>query len=151
VETPSLQAQLADSPDDLALLVTHVASKHFEGEDAIEIASAARRFIEQHLGLDYRWPGNVRELEQCVLNVAVRGEYRGPGRTPSEHRSVASELSAEFLNAALDVERLLDVYCTLGYEKTGSFSEAGRRLGIDRRTIKARLDRGLLGRLRRGS
>jgi transcriptional regulator with AAA-type ATPase domain len=151
VETPSLRAQLADNPRDLGLLVSHVAKRHFEGSDADEIAAATERFIETELGLDYPWPGNVRELEQCVLNIAVRGEYRGPGKRPTDERSVASDLSQEFLDASMDVERLLDVYCTLGYQKTGSFSEAGRRIGIDRRTIKARLDRALLSRLRRGS
>lgn len=146
VETPSLSAQLEDCPDDLDLLVSHVANRHFDPEDAAEIARSARRFIEEHLGLDYPWPGNVRELEQCVLNVAVRGVYRGRARVTDPSR--AAELGKAFTDATLDVERLLDVYCTLGYAKTGSFSEAGRRLGIDRRTIKTRLDRDLLARLR---
>lgn len=150
IETPSLREQLADNPDDLSLLVAHVARKHFDPEDALEIARSARDFIERHLGLDYAWPGNVRELEQCVLNVAVRGEYRGPGRSSQPPKSASNELGAAFLEASMDVERLLDVYCTLAYEKTGSFSEAGRKLGLDRRTIKARLDKGLLARLRRG-
>jgi hypothetical protein len=91
----------------------------------------------------------VRELEQCVLNVAVRGEYRGPGRASQPPKSASSELATAFVDASLDAERLLDVYCTLAYDRTGSFSEAGRKIGIDRRTVKARLDRGLLARLRR--
>jgi DNA-binding NtrC family response regulator len=150
IETPALRDQLADKPEDLALLVGHVARKHFDPEDALEIAKVAQDFIERKLGLDYAWPGNVRELEQCVLNVAVRGEYRGPGRTSLAPKSATSELGGAFLEATMDIERLLDVYCTLAYEKTASFSEAGRKLGVDRRTIKARLDRGLLARLRRG-
>lgn len=148
VETPALREQLADNPDDLGLLVSHVARKHFEAEDADEISAEAIRFIEERLGPEYPWFGNVRELEQCVLNIAVRGEYRGAGGSPLQDEDVSAELSKAFLSASLDVERLLDVYCTLAFAHTGSFSEAGRRLGVDRRTVKARLDKALLERIR---
>lgn len=149
VETPSLQTQLADCPDDLRLLVMHAARRHFDDQDAADIAVEAERFIHEELGAGYGWPGNVRELEQCVLNVAVRGYYR-PSRSHASElsRSAREGLAAEFVAGELDADRLLDVYCTLLYAKTGSFSEAARRLGLDRRTVKARVDQSLLERLR---
>jgi hypothetical protein len=37
---------------------------------------------------------------------------------------------------------------TLVYSRTGSYEETARRLGLDRRTVKAKVDPELLGRLR---
>jgi len=36
---------------------------------------------------------------------------------------------------------LLDRYCALVYRETQSYVETGRRLGLDRRTVKERADR----------
>ena len=47
----------------------------------------------------------------------------------------------------MTADQLLDAYCTLVYADAGSFKEAARRLGIDRRTVKARLDQTLLAAL----
>ena len=42
-------------------------------------------------------------------------------------------------------------YCTLVYARSGSYEEAARRLGLDRRTVKARIDETLLERLKQPS
>jgi len=39
-------------------------------------------------------------------------------------------------------------YVTVVYSRTGSYEETARRLGLDRRTVKAKVDAALLGRLR---
>ena len=39
-------------------------------------------------------------------------------------------------------------YVTIVYSRTGSYEETARRLGLDRRTVKAKVDAALLGRLR---
>ena len=51
-------------------------------------------------------------------------------------------------NTLLTCEDLLRQYCTRVYASTGSYEETGRRLGLDRRTVKAKLDPELLARLR---
>jgi len=96
----------------------------------------------------YPWPGNVRELAQCVHNVLIRREYRPvtPGST-----GIRDRLAGEILAADLSAEEVLRRYCTLVYARTGSYEEAGRRLGLDRRTVKARVDPELLAELREGS
>jgi len=58
----------------------------------------------------------------------------------------------EFLQQAregrLTAEELLGAYVTTVYSRTGSYEETARRLGLDRRTVKAKVDTALLGRLR---
>jgi hypothetical protein len=93
------------------------------------------------------WPGNVRELEQCVRNVMVRGEYRPP--RPAPH-GVREELASAFLGGALTVDAMLRRYCTLVFAQTRSYDGAARRLGIDRRTMKEKVDPALLEQLTGG-
>lgn len=51
-------------------------------------------------------------------------------------------LAADLQRGALDAETLLDRYCALVYAATGSYVETAARLGLDRRTVKARVGRG---------
>ena len=48
----------------------------------------------------------------------------------------------------LSADDLMRRYCTHVYARVGSYEEAARRLGLDRRTVKARIDSELLERLR---
>ena len=56
-----------------------------------------------------------------------------------------------FCGATLSADDLVRQYCTLVYAQTGSYIEAADRLGMDRRTVKRRVDRALLKRLREES
>ena len=47
----------------------------------------------------------------------------------------------------MTANELLIRYCTLVYAQTGSYEETARRLEIDRRTVKAKVDEGELGRI----
>ena len=55
---------------------------------------------------------------------------------------------ADCLRAELSADRMLEAYCTLAYAAAGSYQDAARRLGLDRRTVKARIDRALLAGLK---
>jgi len=46
----------------------------------------------------------------------------------------------EASDGKLTAEELLSHYCALVYERTGSYLEAARRLGLDRRTVKAKIE-----------
>jgi hypothetical protein len=56
-----------------------------------------------------------------------------------------SELDQALLASGLGGEALLDRYCALVYRETRSYVETGQRLGLDRRTVKERAERAVLG------
>ncbi len=149
IRTPSLREQLEDHPEDLHNLVLVIARRLFGPDEADSIAEQVESWIEHELGPTYAWPGNIRELEQCIRNVAIRGSYAPPG--PGTGRvtgGARAELARALVEAELDMDALASRYATLVYARTGSYEEAARRLGIDRRTVKARVDEALLERLR---
>lgn len=103
--------------------------------------------MRKNLGPGYDWPGHYRELEQCVRSVVIRKEYRPPSReTAPPGESFAQALEQGTGTA----EELLWRYCTMVYAQTGSYEETVRRLRIDRRTAKSRVDGELLVQLKAG-
>jgi hypothetical protein len=138
ITTPSLAEQLRDSPDELPNLVLFLARRIVGEAEADALAQEVEAWIGKHLGRDYAWPGNVRELEQCLRNVMIRGEYR-----PQELRASAGAralLGRDVTAGSLTADELLARYCTLVYAQTGSYLETARRLGIDRRTVKSKVE-----------
>jgi transcriptional regulator with AAA-type ATPase domain len=136
ISTPSLEQQLADSPQMLRELVVYMARK-VAGAEAEEFAAEAVTWVERNLGPTYRWPGNYRELEQCVRNVLIRRDYK-PSAQPV--RDPEDELAHAFRAGELTAEQLLCRYCACIYGRTGSYEETARRLGLDRRTVRAKVD-----------
>jgi hypothetical protein len=138
IRTPTLREQLRDARGDLRTLIVIVA-RRVVGDGAEEVdrvAAEVERWILKHLGADYLWPGNVRELEQCVRNVLVHGVYH-PHRVG---RDEAAALAESMRQGTLTAEELVQRYCALVYRQTRNYLETARRLGIDRRTVKARVD-----------
>ena len=146
VTTPPLQEQLRETPEVLRELLIFIA-RRVVGADAEALAEEVEGWIVRHLGREYPWPGNIRELEQCLRNVLVRKEYR-----PTQTRAVTvqEDLSQAMTNGAVTADELLRRYCTLVYAQTGSYEETARRLQIDRRTVKSKVDAERLTRLRAG-
>jgi transcriptional regulator with AAA-type ATPase domain len=145
IATASMAEQLAASPGVLRELVVYM-SRRVAGADGDALAEEVMPWIESNLGPDYPWPGNYRELEQCVKNLLIRGNYR-PARAASD--DPAEELAAHARAGTLTADELLSRYITLVYSRTGSYEETARRLALDRRTVKAKVDSALLTRLRR--
>jgi transcriptional regulator with GAF, ATPase, and Fis domain len=137
IQTPALRERVAADAAELPLLVGVLSERIAGPEHGPELTREVLAWVEQELGADYAWPGNVRELEQCVRNVLVRRRYRPARRKPTK-----SALDQALLDEKLDAEALLDRYCALMYRETGSYVETGRRLGLDRRTVKERVERG---------
>ena len=144
VHTPSLREQLDDSPEELRSLIDAVAHRLVGPEEAESLSDEVASWVEEHLGADYPWSGNFRELEQCVRNIVIRGSYLPAATAP---RSAERRFLDEVAAGRLDADALLSGYVTLVYSRAGSYQEAARRLGLDRRTVKARVDAEMLGRL----
>jgi DNA-binding NtrC family response regulator len=144
ISTPSLHEQLAEDPGELLHLIRFVARQFAPGE-AEPLAREVLGWVHQHLGDDYGWPGNFRELEQCVRNVLIRGEYRPLRKMAGSSRD---RLADDFLAGSMSADDLLRSYCTIVYAQTGSYVETASRIGVDRRTVRGKVDRELLARLK---
>ena len=142
IVTPSLAEQLADSPGELRKLLELLAARMVGDDEAQSLAEETQEWIDTGLPPGYAWPGNVRELEQCVRNVLIRREYNPPGTQAVA--SPAHQLADDVESVRLTADELLSRYCTLAFKTCGSYSETGRRLGLDRRTVKSHVDEGLL-------
>jgi transcriptional regulator with AAA-type ATPase domain len=144
VRTPSLREVLDGDADELARLVTALAGRLVDPADRPALVEQVVAVVERDLGLAYPWPGNIRELEQCVRNVLVRGAYQ-PATPPPDPYAAALE---DIRQGRLDEAQLLARYTTLVYAREGSYEGTARRLQIDRRTVKRRVDEALLTTLR---
>jgi transcriptional regulator with AAA-type ATPase domain len=143
IVTPSLREQLREAPEVLHELIVFIAGQ-VAGVDPAPIVADAEAWILEHLGAAYPWPGNIRELEQCVRSIMIRGSYRPPSTRPV---SPIEAMLRDIEHGTLTADELLSTYCTLVYAQTGNYQECARRLQLDRRTVKSRVDETLLTRL----
>jgi transcriptional regulator with AAA-type ATPase domain len=136
VQTPSLADQIRDSPRVLHELV-HYMTIRTVGDEAERCLAEVEQWIAKNLPADYAWPGNYRELEQCVRNVIIRRSYQPLAQAggPDEE-----EFFARFRSGDLSADELLANYAARVYRLTGSYEEAARRMGLDRRTVKAKVE-----------
>ena len=140
IVTPSLRQQIDESPGVLRDLVLFI-SRRVAGNEADGLAKEAQDWIENNIDAQYTWPGNYRELEQCVRNILIRKEYQ-TSRLSIRQNSL--DIFGEARDGRLTAGELLSRYCTLVYSQTGSYEETARRLEIDRRTVKAKINQELL-------
>ena len=141
LHTPSLHEQLHESQDELRVLVHFIVERIVGAEETERVTDEVLEWIEGHLGAHYSWPGNFRELEQCVRNIIVRGQYH-PVQMPA--RGAYEELGRDVRTGSLTAEELLRRYTSLVHAQTENIEETARRLDLDRRTVKARIDAGLV-------
>ena len=137
IQTPSLAAQLKDTPGDLNRLVEFILHGLL-GEKNPAVAGSVIDWIKNNLGDHYDWPGNIRELQQCVNNILIRGRYE---KLPSQKTAEPKQhLKTATGNGKISAGQLLGDYCKLVYENVGSYEAAAMQLGLDRRTVKKWVD-----------
>jgi DNA-binding NtrC family response regulator len=135
IRTPSLEEQIKASPGVLRELTLFMV-RRVAGDEADACLDDVQQWMAKHLPPDYSWPGNYRELEQCVRNVIIRGSYQ-PVTAPEDGKG---DFYAAFRAGRLKADEVLGHYAALVYRQCGSYEEAARRLGLDRRTVKARVE-----------
>jgi DNA-binding NtrC family response regulator len=170
IVTPSLAEQLADRPEDLPEMVRFIAHEVLVkrtdepngldlGHDADDgfteeverLTAEVVAWIDRELGRGYAWPGNFRELGQCFRNVMIRGSYRPPSaaRNRVGELNPVEELLTQVREATATRDEFLGRYYALVLHLSdGNLRNAGRRLGVDWRTVKVQLDQAFLDRLR---
>ena len=90
---------------------------------------------------DYHWPGNVRELQNVVHRLVVMSEGDTIDVTdmPSLMRfSVPAAAGLDRTLAQVESEYIRNVLASMGGNKT----RAARALGIDRKTLRRKLQQG---------
>jgi len=141
IRTPSLKEQIESSPGVLGELTLFMV-RRVAGKEAQSCVDEVNRWMTANLPANYEWPGNYRELEQCVRNVIIRGSYEPVAPPESGPPDVARD--AAFWNqlrgGKLKADQVLEYYAALVYRQAGSYEEAARRLALDRRTVKARVE-----------
>jgi DNA-binding NtrC family response regulator len=147
ITTPSLREILSGSDDELPHLVRFVAARVAGETEAEQLAEEVLHAVELSPGRDYPWPGNFRELEQCVRSVMLRGQYRTGSITSGDARQ---RIATAVVNGTFGADDLLRNYCTLLYAKTRNYSQVAEQLGLDRRTVRAKVDVALLAELHGG-
>ena len=136
IETPSLAEQIDDSPEVLHGLLLYM-TRRAVGDEAERTLPEIEEWVEKHLPRHYRWPGNYRELEQCVRNIVIRRSYRP--MEPAES-GAGDSFFDDFRAGRLRAADVLSYYAALVYRQTGSYEETARRLELDRRTVKAKVE-----------
>lgn len=145
IETPSLQVQIQDDSNELKQLTLHIANRVVGEEMAPSLAEDVWVWMNESLPEDYSWPGNIRELEQCVRNILIRNDYQ-PAR--STHGKPKGGVYTALENRSLKLNELIQWYCTTVYSESDGYEDAARKLGVDPRTLKAKVDPALLEELK---
>ncbi len=136
VETPSLNDQIQDDPEALTNLL-HFISKRVVGPDlGVDLARDVHDWIHKELPSSYHWPGNIRELEQCVRNVLVRNRYLPVRDDVVKHSNLGEAVKGH----NVQLNELVQWYCTEVYAQSKGYEDAANKLGIDPRTLKSKID-----------
>jgi transcriptional regulator with AAA-type ATPase domain len=137
IETPSLADQIADSPDSFHEMLLYMARRAVDDE-AAGLLPEVEQWIKTNLPRDYRWPGNYRELEQCVRNIVIRRSYRPIERSQGEN-AAEERFFANYRDGRLKLSEVVSHYVARVHRQTGSYEEAARRLELDRRTVRSKV------------
>lgn len=143
LHVPPLKERVEDIP---ALARTFLA--RYSKKNRKPVRGIAPRAMD--LLLRYTWPGNVRELENAMERAVIllQGEYVSPAELPLPVQAVEQESDACPPCPALPDDRGKDISLAdieketilqKLHESGGNKSEAARRLGITRRTLKLKL------------
>jgi two-component system response regulator HydG len=140
---PPLRAR----PEDVPLLVEHFVKKHAAalGRTITAVDSDAADKL-----VSYPWPGNVRELQNCIEHAVALAPLDHlavedlPERIRDHQAKQAIELDAPGPTELMPMEEFERRYIIKVLEAVGgNKTMAAQVLGLDRRTLYRRLERGI--------
>jgi DNA-binding NtrC family response regulator len=121
--------------DDVLLLTQHFVKK-FSKEFGKPVPQISERALE--VLKNYPWPGNARELENIIQRLAVMTDgdiIDVPDLPPLMRFSALREVGLKRTLAEVEAEYIQNVLASVG----GNKSRAAEILGIDRKTLRKRL------------
>ncbi len=134
---------LAERREDIPLLARHFLDS-FSQKNRKEVRGFSPHAMDRMLR--YGWPGNVRELMNAVERAVVmsRSEYVQPEDLPPEIQSGQEkervDFSVSISDTGVSLEQIEKETILKTLESTaGNKSEAARRLGITRKTLRKKL------------
>ncbi|OGQ18368.1 MAG: hypothetical protein A2138_00375 [Deltaproteobacteria bacterium RBG_16_71_12] len=137
VRTPPLKERLDGDTEELPLLIRYLSSQIAGADEGARLADAVLAALAE-VPEGYRWPGNVRELSQQVRAVLVHGALDPAVFAPAI--AAAPMWLDRAGEGSLTVDELITSYVRHVYERIRTFDGTARQIGLDRRTVKARLD-----------
>ncbi len=133
ISVPSLNQQIKEKPDTFKILLNHTIEQ-ITGTSSPGLLQTILRVLERELPRGYSWPGNVRELEQAVRRILLTNRYSGD--TSEIPTDLQSRLHQGIDDGSLNAQEILAAYCTLLYQRCGTYEEVARKTKLDRRTVK---------------
>lgn len=137
IRTPSLAERCKTDKGELDHLAFHLLTRIIGHEDQA-LCNEWLTWARKGLGAEYAWPGNVRELDQCIRSWLIRQDYKPCLFSDSD--GAEHSLEGALATAELTADELLTRYCKAKYQQTGSYVKTAELLGLDRRTVKSRVD-----------
>jgi len=130
---PTLRQRLEESAAELEQLVALLVART-AGEKGLALTERVLAILRRDVPPQYGWPGNVRELEQAVRRALLTGEYKV--RSRPRQATFADTLADDMRMGRLSASALVEGYCRMLYEQTGTYSGVAERTGLDRRTTR---------------
>ncbi|MBN2339468.1 MAG: sigma-54-dependent Fis family transcriptional regulator [Acidobacteria bacterium] len=138
ITVPPLRQRLDETPADLDDLVSLTVDR-ITGARQPETIAAVLASLAASPGHGYAWPGNVRELAQAVRRILLKGTYEGDSSPQAP--DLCATLQEGIAAGTLEADALMAGYCRLLYGRLGSYEAVARRLHLDRRTVKAHIQK----------
>ncbi len=138
IQIPSLRQRIGEDHRELELL-TSVLLYKITGYEDTDLTARILGIIDREMGKNYRWLGNVRELEQCIRQILLNDRCSGSS-TPANNTVHGQSLHNALEAGTLNVTELTAYYCTILYQKYGTYQAVARTTGLDRRTVKKYLE-----------
>jgi transcriptional regulator with PAS, ATPase and Fis domain len=133
ITVPTLHQRIKESPMELEQLINLLVQR-MTGQESSHLTEMVLETLKRELPPTYSWPGNVRELEQAVRRILLTRHYGGD--TTITNPDPEDEFMQKFKTGGLEARELLSQYCTLLFNRFGTYEEVARRTKLDRRTVK---------------